>query len=160
MIATRHLPDDPALPEVLALIRAEFAYMDGRVDPPSSMQRLGLETVQRQCREGEVWSLGDPIVACMFLTPMPGRLYLGKLAVSGSARGNGLAARLVGIARERAAALGFDTVELQTRIELVENHAAFARMGFVKTAETSHEGYDRVTSITMQLPVRSDRASG
>lgn len=160
MIATRHLPGDPALADVLALIRTAFAYMDQRVDPPSSMHRLGLEEVQHQCIEGEVWSLGDPVVACMFLTPKPGRLYLGKLAVSGAARGQGLAARLVGIARERAAALGFDTVELQTRIELVENHAAFARMGFVKTAETSHEGYDRVTSITMQAPVRTDRASG
>ncbi|MFD2855215.1 hypothetical protein ACFSZS_11105 [Seohaeicola zhoushanensis] len=72
----------------------------------------------------------------------------------------GLAARLVGIACERAAAQGFPVVELQTRIELVENHAAFARMGFVKTGESSHEGYDRVTTLTMQRPVSLDRASG
>lgn len=160
MIATRHLPTDPALADVLALIRAEFAYMEARIDPPSSMHRLSLDDVRRQCETGEVWSLGAPVVACMFLTPKPGRLYLGKLAVAGSARGRGLAARLVGIACERAAALGFPAVELQTRIELVENHAAFARMGFVKTGESSHEGYDRVTTLTMQRPVSLDRASG
>ena len=75
-------------------------------------------------------------------------------------RGRGLAARMVGIGCERAATLGFDTQELQTRVELVENHAAFARMGFVRTGESSHEGYDRVTTITMQKAVTRDRASG
>jgi hypothetical protein len=44
-------------------------------------------------------------------------------------------------------------LELETRIELTENHAAFARMGFIKTAETSHEGFDRTTSIVMRAPV-------
>lgn len=153
MIETRHQPTDPALADVLALIRAEFAYMDGRIDPPSSMHRLSLDDVARQCEEGEVWSLGAPVVACMFLTPKPGRLYLGKLAVASGQRGRGHAARLVGIARARAKALGYGVLELQTRIELVENHAAFARMGFVKTAETAHEGYDRPTTITMQMTV-------
>ena len=44
-------------------------------------------------------------------------------------------------------------LELSTRIELVENHATFARMGFAKTAETAHEGFDRPTSIVMRAPV-------
>ena len=47
----------------------------------------------------------------------------------------------------------FGMLELETRIELTENHAAFARMGFIKTAETSHEGFDRTTSIVMRAPV-------
>ena len=148
---TRHRPGDPALADVLALIRREFAYMDGRIDPPSSMHRLSPEEVSHQCEAGEVWSLVTPPVACMFLTPKPGRLYLGKLAVDGAQRGRGLAARLVALARERALALGYGVLELQTRIELTENHAAFARMGFVRTAETAHEGYARPTSITMQM---------
>lgn len=153
MIETRHVPDDPALSEVLALIRTEFSYMDGRIDPPSSMHRLALADVARQCIDGEVWSLGTPIVACMFLTVRPDCLYLGKLAVAASERGKGHAARLVGIARHRARAMDLAIVELQTRIELVENHAAFARMGFRKTAESAHEGYDRNTTITMQMTV-------
>ena len=44
-------------------------------------------------------------------------------------------------------------LELQTRIELTENQATFGRMGFVKTAETAHEGFDRPTSITMRAKV-------
>jgi hypothetical protein len=41
-------------------------------------------------------------------------------------------------------------VELQTRIELVENHAIFAALGFVETARTAHKGYDRPTTLTFR----------
>ncbi len=146
-------PDDDLAP-VLALLRSAFAYMEGRIDPPSSMHRLTREDMDQSCRTGEVWSLGAPPVACMVLTPRPACLYLGKLAVDQQLRGKGLAARMIGIARERALALGYDRLQLQTRVELVENHAIFARLGFVKTGETAHEGYDRPTSITMEAEVR------
>ena len=42
---------------------------------------------------------------------------------------------------------------METRIELTENHATFARLGFVKTAETAHPGYDGPTSITMSRSI-------
>src|SRR6185295_4788841 len=45
---------------------------------------------------------------------------------------------------------GKPAMELDTRIELVENHKTFAAFGFVKTAERSHAGYTRATFITMQ----------
>ena len=115
---------------VLRLIRDAFAYMEGRIEPPSSMH-----------------------VACMVLTSKPGRLYLGRLAVAAGHRGHGLSRRLVETAETRAAALGFDVLELQSRIELVENHAVFAAMGFRNTAETRHAGYDRATSLTFQKRV-------
>ena len=50
------------------------------------------------------------------------------------------------LARSRGKA----AVELQTRIELTGNHAAFARLGFHETERTAHEGYIRPTSITMR----------
>jgi ribosomal protein S18 acetylase RimI-like enzyme len=153
MIETRHSPGDPALAILLNLIRESFAYMDGRIDPPSSMHRLTLADLSESARTGEVWSLGDPAAACVVLTPQPKCLYLGKLAVAVSARRQGLAARLVEIAAERARARGLAWVELQTRVELTENRATFARLGFVKTGETAHEGYDRPTSITMRRNV-------
>jgi GNAT superfamily N-acetyltransferase len=142
---------DSRLSEVLALIRAEFAYMDGRIDPPSSMHRLGLAEVARQAREGEVWAIGAPVVACVFLTAMPGALYLGKLAVAAGARRQGLARRLVGLAARRARALGLGALELQTRVELVENHRAFEAMGFTLAGETAHPGYDRPTSRSYRM---------
>jgi hypothetical protein len=33
---------------------------------------------------------------------------------------------------------------------LTEKHATFAEMGFVRTGEHSHEGYDRTTFVTMR----------
>ena len=145
--------DDPA--PVLALIRAEFAYMDGRIDPPSSMHRLTGADVARQAEAGEVWVIGpaDAPRACVFLTPKPGTLYIGKLAVAGPARGRGLARRLVDLAETRALALGLPVLELQTRVELTENHAAFARLGFARVGGTAHPGYDRITSYTYRKPV-------
>ncbi|WP_119306758.1 GNAT family N-acetyltransferase [Cohaesibacter haloalkalitolerans] len=149
----KHAPGDAALGEILALIHEAFAYMDGRIDPPSSMHHLTVEDIARQCEIGEVWSIGSPVKACVFLTGKPDCLYLGKMAVSADARGDGLGRALVKIAEQRAEGLGYTALELQTRIELVENHRIFAALGFVKTLETAHPGYNRPTSITMRKPV-------
>ncbi|SMO68051.1 GNAT family N-acetyltransferase [Ruegeria faecimaris] len=143
-------PDDPMLPQVLRLIRHSFAFMEGRIDPPSSMHRLTEETLRQQARDHEVWIIGNRPDAVVFLTPKQDCLYLSKLAVDETRRGQGLAQRLVDLASARAVETGIATLELKARVELVENHASFARMGFVKTAETAHPGFTRATSITMQ----------
>jgi phosphinothricin acetyltransferase len=140
---------------VLALIRTSFAYMDGRIDPPSSMNRLDAAELNRQAAASEVWALGKPVRACVFLTPKPDCLYVGKLAVLEADRRQGLARRLFELAEDRAVALGKGWLELQTRIELVENQRAFAAMGFERTAETAHPGYDRPTSVTYRRRVSS-----
>ena len=46
--------------------------------------------------------------------------------------------------------LGKPLLELQTRVELNGNHAAFARLGFRETERTAHAGYERPTSLTMR----------
>lgn len=153
MNPVRHGPEDAQLADVFALVHRCFAYMDGRIDPPSSLHRMTVADIARKCRDGEVWSLGAPPVACVLLTPRPECLYLGKLAVDPQWRGQGLARRLVDLAADRARVLGRSRLELETRVELVENHAAFSRLGFVKTATSSHPGYDRPTSIIMQKPL-------
>jgi len=53
----------------------------------------------------------------------------------------------------RARDHGRTALELQTRIELTENHATFAALGFAKVAETAHPGYTRATSITLRRRV-------
>jgi predicted N-acetyltransferase YhbS len=148
-------PGDPALPSLLMLIQTSFAYMEGRIDPPSSMHRLALDDLNAQARSAEIWAIedGNRVVACVILTPKPGVLYLGKIAVAASHRGRGIARVLVDLAEMRARALGLPGVELQSRVELTENHSAFAAMGFRVTAETAHPGYDRPTSVTFHKPV-------
>jgi predicted GNAT superfamily acetyltransferase len=92
-------------------------------------------------------------VACLFLTPRPGVLYLGKLAVASGHRGRGFARALVDVAGMRARARGLPMLELQTRVELVENHAAFHALGFVEVGRTAHPGFDRPTSVTFRRRV-------
>lgn len=149
----RCAPDDPRLPDILTLVQHSFAYMESRIDPPSSMHRLTVDAIAEQTLEGEVWVKGTPPEACVFFTPKPGRLYIGKMAVADGARRKGIARRIIDLAEARAAALGLPELELQSRIELVENHQAFSKLGFTKTGEDSHAGFDRPTSIIMRRPV-------
>jgi ribosomal protein S18 acetylase RimI-like enzyme len=138
---------------LVRLIQDAFAFMDSRIDPPSSMHALTAETIAAQARSGEVWAIGTPPLACVFLTPKPGALYIGKLAVAATHRHQGLARSLIDLAETRARALDLPALELQTRIELTENHATFRALGFAETARTAHPGYDRPTSLTFRRPV-------
>ena len=138
---------------VLALIRAEFAYMEGRIDPPSSMHDLTEVAVAAQAQSGEVWLIGTAPAACIFLSARPPVLYVGKLAVAAALRRRGLAQALMAVADARARALGLPVLQLQTRIELVENHATFRAMGFHQTAATAHPGFDHPTSLTFERRV-------
>jgi len=140
-------------PGLLALIHAAFAGMEGRIDPPSSLHRLTPQAIAQQARTGEIWVIGTPPVACMFLTPQPDALYVGKLAVHPAQQGQGHARRLLDLAATRAKALGFAELELQTRVELLENHVVFQRLGFRQVAATAHPGFDRPTSLTFRRAV-------
>jgi GNAT superfamily N-acetyltransferase len=145
---------DPALwPLIRSLLQDTFAYMEGRIDPPSSLRNLTLDAMTEHCLRGEIWIIGAP-VACVFLTPRTDVLYLGKLAVAADQRGRGLARQLMDLAEVRARAMGLAALELQTRVELVENHATFRALGFEEIARTAHKGFDRPTSITFRRQVR------
>jgi ribosomal protein S18 acetylase RimI-like enzyme len=147
-------PDDDMVP-VLTLIRDAFACMDGVIDPPSSIHALAVTDLAASARHGEVWVLteGQDPIACIVLTPRGNSLYLGKIAVSDAFRRQGLARQLVAHAETRARALGLPALELQSRVELTGNHSAFAALGFARTAETAHPGYDRPTSFTFTKAV-------
>ena len=129
------------------LITRAFAGMDGRIDPPSSVHHLTADDIAAQAVSGEVWAIGAPAVACVFLTPRPSTLYLGKLAVDPAVQRMGYARRLIGVAEVRAHELGLPALEVWTRIELVENHATFRAMGFVQTGMSTHAGFQRPTTL-------------
>jgi len=143
-------------PGLLDLIHRAFAGMEGRIDPPSSLHRLTAQALATQ--SGEVWVIGTPPVACVILTPQTDSIYAGKLAVDPAAQRQGHARRLLGLAAERAMAMGLGAVELQTRVELVENHAFFHHLGFVQTASSAHPGFDRPTSLTFRKPFKDPHA--
>ena len=139
--------------QLLGLIRRAFAYMDGRIDPPSSLHQLTEAGLANLAKRDEVWVLGNPAVACMVLTVKPGRLYLGKLAVEPLRQRQGLGQCMVACAESRARVLHLPLLELETRVELTENHAYYQRLGFVEYARMAHAGFDRPTSVTYRKPL-------
>lgn len=143
--------DRRGLALVVELVRREFAYMHGLVDPPSSVLQLSVDVLATP--PSEVWVIGSPPRACVVATPRPEVLYLGKMAVQSAERGMGHSRRLVEQADRRARELGLPWLELECRIELVENHLTFAALGFEEVGRTAHDGFDRPTSITFRRRV-------
>ena len=138
--------------ELHALLLACFAYMAERIDPPSSLLRMSAADLKQKSSDETLFLAmdGERIAGCAFVRLEEDCAYVGKLAVDADFRGQGLARRFVEAAEALALANDRHFLELQTRIELTENHATFARLGFVMTRENAHEGYDRPTNITMR----------
>ena len=140
---------------IRALILDAFAYMEHRIDPPSSALRMTAQSMAADAAAGTLLlaESDGSLVGCSFTRRKEDALYIAKLAVRPDWQGRGIGRALVAAARDEARAQSLAALELQTRIELRGNHAAFARMGFVKIAETAHPGFVRSTSITMRAPV-------
>ena len=138
--------------DLLALIRRAFAYMDGVIDPPSSAHLLSADSLAEKAKKetGFLAVENGRIVGCVFALERARDFYVGKLAVEPALQGQGVGARLMQAVEDLARERDKDAIELQARIELTANHAAFARLGFRETARTAHAGYDRPTSITMR----------
>lgn len=144
--------DFVAWTELHGLLVKSFSYMTGRIDPPSSLQKLSISGLQAKADVEDLFLAlrNETLIGCMFGTPKGHRYYVGKLAVDETARGYGVARQLIASAAQIAQSQGRAILELQTRVELVENHKAFQALGFEKTAETAHRGFDRPTSYTYQ----------
>jgi GNAT superfamily N-acetyltransferase len=90
------------------------------------------------------------------IRPFEGDLYFGRLAVIPSARGRGIARRLVEAVEAEAARRGLAGVRLGVRIVLSENHRFFTALGYVETSREAHLGFAHPTSITMRKSVSVD----
>ncbi len=139
--------------DLLELILSAFAYMNGRIDPPSSALALTAGSL-RQKAEQEIAFIvrdGTALLGCVFCRPEPpDALYIGKFAVHPDVQGKGIGGLLLKAATRTARTLDLPRLRLETRIELTENHATFQRWGFTRTGEKAHPGFTRVTSIEMQ----------
>ncbi|MEM8792116.1 MAG: GNAT family N-acetyltransferase [Pseudomonadota bacterium] len=138
-------------PALHALLTRAFGFMEGRINPPSSLTRMSPECLARKAEDETVLLATNPnLIGCLFAKAQGETLYLGKIAIDPGHQGKGIGRALVTAAETRARQNGQTALELQTRIELTENHTAFTRLGFTKTAETAHPGFDRPTSITIR----------
>ena len=143
--------NEPTKP-ILDLLHLCFAEMEGRIDPPSSFHRLNEAKIEQQIVEQVVILIhkNRKPIACMFTTETSNHLYLGKIAIHASYRGNGALAAMLATATSLAKSLNIPKLRLQTRIELTKNHVIFAHYGFVKTATGTHAGFSQPTEITME----------
>ena len=99
-----HLENDD-IKAVVSFLIESFAYMEGRIDPPSSLNAFKLETISDNCKSEEVWICAGPF-----------GLYFSH-------------------AKTRAEVQGYKELKLQTRVELTENQRFFIRLGYEKTAK-------------------------
>jgi GNAT superfamily N-acetyltransferase len=116
---------------------------------------MGVDAVRAKAKDETmiVATEGTELVGCVFAAVRDDCVYVGKLAVADTARRKGVARALMAAAEDVARQNQRPFLELQTRVELTENHKTFAALGFEKVAETAHPGYDRPTSITMRKRV-------
>lgn len=138
--------------ELLALILGAFAYMDGRIDPPSSAHALSAQSLQQKIADEFAFGVsdGERLAGCIFCKPESDCLYIGKLAVAPDFQGRGIGRLLLAKAEATARTLDLPALRLLTRIELVDNHRAFATWGFVETGTMCHPGFTRPTAIEMR----------
>ena len=139
-----------------ALVAEAFRGMDGRIDPPSSVHRWTPETFAEAAEAGAGYlaEADGALIGVGFARRAVDAWRLGKIAVAPGHRGKGVARAIIAAAAAEAKSLGLAALALETRIELAENHAAFAALGFERIAETAHPGHDRPTSVTMRKPLR------
>ncbi len=148
-------PADPETTDwasVLALVLKAFAYMEGRIDPPSSANRQTQEDMAAQAVSGVLLPAEDDsgLVGCVFLNHRTDAMQLGKLALDPSRQGECMGRRAIKASVAAAKVQNFAEIELQDRIELTEIHTAFATLGVRETGRTVRDGYDRPTSVTMR----------
>lgn len=138
--------------DLLTLITGAFAYMDGVVDPPSSACGLTSQSLAEKASVETcfVAMRGDELAGCVFIDERDEHFYIGKLAIAPDCQGRGLGRALMTAVEQHALSRGKQQLELQTRVELTGNQAAFATLGFRETGRTAHPGYSRPTSITMR----------
>ena len=135
-----------------ALLDRSFAPMAARIDPPSSMTRLTPSLLAEKAGDELLLTCvsGDRLVATAFVRPEAGWAYVGKIAVHDDWRKRGITRQIIDLVEGHGLKAGWAYLELQVRVELTENLATFAALGFVETERTAHAGYDRPTSVTLR----------
>lgn len=143
-----------------ALVADAFAYMDGRIHPPSSIHQWSPDRFAAAAKTGAAYIAEEDgaLLGCGFGKATGDAWYIGKVAVTPRVRGKGVARAIVAMAEADAMQRGLAALELESRIELTDNHQTFSALGFSKVEETAHPGHDRPTSIRMRKPLLIGKA--
>jgi predicted N-acetyltransferase YhbS len=150
MFTIREIADDD-VPWVVDVIRAAFEEYRGRLDPPSSAHHKTAEVVRRELADGSAFVAchAQGIVGCVFYHIYPDHLYLDRLAVLPSYRGQGIARALIWAVEQRAGQYSLSEVRLSVRVVLESNRAYYERLGYTFLGYGTHAGYTTPTSVTL-----------
>jgi len=140
-------------PAIAATIAASFAQYRGKLVPESGAFRETAESIAAELAKGAgaiVLERGAEMLGCVLIEEIEGDLYFGRLAVLPSARGLGLAKRLIEAVEAEARRRGLPGVRLGVRIALTDNQRLFNSLGYREISREAHPGFDRPTSINMR----------
>ncbi|MBV9736242.1 MAG: GNAT family N-acetyltransferase, partial [Acidisphaera sp.] len=139
-------------PKIAALVRLAFAHQEVATDPPPSALRETTETIAAALADGggAIAERGAEMIGAVLWSEKEGGLYLGRLAVLPSCRGQGVGSALIAAAEAQARALDLARLHLGVRLTLPANRRLFAAHGFVETTRRAHPGYAEPTSVTME----------
>lgn len=142
---------------VAATIAAAFEQYRGRLTPESGAFRETAEGIAAELAHESGAILAEQngkILGCVMVKILEGDLYFGRLSVVPSARGLGIARKLVEAVEDEARRRELAGVRLGVRIVLTENQRLFTSLGYVETDREAHEGFDHPTSINMRKALR------
>lgn len=96
--------DFNAWPDLLALLQEAFAYMEARIDPPSSLNRMKPDDLRTKTKKETliVATEGTDLIGCAFALVRDDCLYISKVAVAERARRKGVGRELMAAADQVA----------------------------------------------------------
>ena len=129
------------LSAITAVTAAAYARYRDRMDrPPAPV----LTDYGPAVASGQVWVVGEPVVALIVLVPKDDSMLVENVAVSPTAQGRGLGRLLMDFAEHEAIQQGFTKMTLYTNEVMTENLAIYARLGYRETERAGDAGYNRV----------------
>ena len=132
------------------LIRAAFGGIRPPLAPPPSALGETEESVLAQIAGGGavVWRHAVLVGVVLWERRAPA-LYLKRLAVDGTMRGQGVATSLLRAGEAAARGMGLARLDVGVRLVLVGNRRLFAGQGFTEGAVHAHPGFDAPTWVEM-----------
>jgi len=149
-VITRVAPDEAR--DLLGVIHAAYAEYENALEPPSGAHRETVESLAARitCGGGAIGRLAGFSVGCVLFEPRGDALYLGRLAVVPAARKHGIGRLLMAFAEREAIAAGFARITLGVRLQLPQNTAFYAKLGYTISGYGSHPGYAQPTYMMME----------